>query len=262
MELYHAVLGSGSCGNSYVFFDGETSILIDQGFSFLQLKKRLIEVDVPLESVKGIFLTHFHPDHSKGLRVTSNKTNIPLYIHSEAIVKESVVFERLNLPLHNLYQIETNKVYKVGDFKIQPFHTFHDSGGSVGYFIENKGEKVTLITDTGKTSQEMQEFAYKSNALFLESNYDTDMLLDGPYPYKLKNRVSGQWGHLSNDQALDFVIKSGFKGSYLYLTHLSDNNNEVRLVEEIFNQNLSGSKVVVCPRGQVVNIMEGKKNEN
>lgn len=254
-NIFHAVLGSGSCGNSYVLYDGASSIIVDQGFSFVKFKKKFLALGIPIESIKAIFLTHFHPDHSNGIRVSSNKLNVPIYISKEAIEKEPVVFKRLNLPLNRLNEFEIGSCIKIHDFKINSFKSLHDSGGSVGYYIENKEDKITLISDTGETTKEMEDYAKKSNILFLESNYDENMLLNGPYPYKLKKRVSGKWGHLSNKQALSFLNDSSFCGDYLYLIHLSDKNNDVELVKKLHTNNKNISNIITCPRGSFINIL-------
>lgn len=259
-NFYHAVLGSGSCGNSYVLYDGESTIIIDQGYSFVQFKKKFLSLDIPLSSIKAIFLTHFHPDHCHGIKVTSNKLNVPLYIAKEAIEKEPVVFERLKLPLKKVIQFDINSNINIGNFTISSFKTSHDSGGSVGYFINNNDENVSIITDTGETTDEMKSYVKDSTVVFLESNYDEDMLLNGPYSYKLKKRVRSKWGHLSNSQALSFLLESGFNGKYLYLIHLSDKNNDVELVDKLFKENINIPNIITCPRGSVVNVL--KKGES
>jgi phosphoribosyl 1,2-cyclic phosphodiesterase len=259
-KLFHAVLGSGSCGNSYVFYDGETSIIIDQGYSFVQFKKKFLSLDIPMKSIEAMFITHFHPDHCHGIKTTSTKLNIPMYIPKNAMEKEPVVLERLRLPEKKIKEVELDKEIKIGKFIVKAFATHHDSGGSVGYFIENEGEKITLISDTGHTDDIMESYARESSILFLEANYDDDLLLNGSYPYKLKKRVRGKWGHLSNTQSIDFVKDSGFNGNYLYLIHLSDKNNNVDFVQNLFKDSLSSldTNIIVCPRGKVVNVMENE----
>ena len=263
-NIFHAVIGSGSCGNSYVFFDGKTSILIDQGYSFSHFKQKFATLNIPINSIEAIFMTHFHPDHCHGMKLTSTKLNAKIYISNEAIEKENTLFNKYAFNKLKEMNFNINEEIEIGDFHITSFQTFHDSGGSVGYYIENNGDRITLITDTGTTSDEMANYANKSNILFLESNYDENLLMNGRYPYKLKKRVLSDWGHLSNEQALNFVKDSNFNGEYLYLIHLSDRNNDVEIVDNLFKNNIDIPNIITCPRGQVVNVMEkninGKKN--
>jgi phosphoribosyl 1,2-cyclic phosphodiesterase len=252
MAVFHAVLSSGSCGNCYVFYDGDTAILIDQGFSLVELRRRLTKVKVPVSNLQAVFLTHFHPDHSKGLGVIARKLQLPLYINEDAIDGESQVFAKLNLPPQCVRPISTGEITSVGNFNVTAFKTNHDSKGSVGYFIENDDTRITLITDTGIVNETMMEFAQDSDYLFLEANYDKRMLLNGPYPKFLKNRVDGNWGHLSNDQAINFIKDSGFHGKGVYFIHLSTTNNTVEIVDEIAEDELSGMKYITCPRGELI----------
>lgn len=252
MAIFHAVLSSGSCGNCYVFYDGDTAILIDQGFSLIELRRRLTRVKVPVSALQAVFLTHFHPDHSKGLGVISRKMGLPLFINEEAIAGETQVFTKLNLPPQCVRPISTGEITSVGNFNITAFKTSHDSKGSVGYFIENGDTCITLITDTGIVDETMMDFAKASDYLFLEANYDQQMLLRGPYPKFLKSRVDGNWGHLSNDQAIAFIKDSGFHGKGVYFIHLSTTNNKVELVDEIAEDELFGMKYITCPRGELI----------
>lgn len=260
-KIFHAVIGSGSCGNSYVFYDGKSSILIDQGYSFSHFKHKFSTLGIPLNSVKAILMTHFHPDHSHGLKLTSAKLNAKLYIAKQAIEKEPTHFNKHNFKKTNLIDYAVDEVIQIDNFIIKAFNTSHDSGGSVGYYIENDEDKITLITDTGVTSEEMKNYAGQSNILFLESNYDEGLLMDGPYSYKLKKRVLSKWGHLSNEQALSFVKESNFNGEYLYLIHLSDKNNDEEIVSNLFKENFNIPNIITCPRGKVVNVMENNNND-
>ncbi|MBK5200976.1 MAG: MBL fold metallo-hydrolase [Spirochaetaceae bacterium] len=258
MSLFHAVLGSGSSGNSFVFYDGFSSILIDQGFSLVELKRRLGLVNVPISSVKAVFLTHFHPDHHKGLGVISKKLGVPLYINKNSIIGEDRIFEKLNLPKECVNPISPGDLVKVDNFEITSFVTSHDSKGSVGYYISNNETKITFITDTGLVSEDMLAFAKNSDYLFLEANYDELLLEKGPYPLKLKNRIRGNWGHLSNNQAFCFIKDSEFKGLGVYFIHLSSINNKVSIVDKMATENLDGIDFITCPRGELVRTSEVK----
>lgn len=256
MSLFHAVLGSGSCGNSFVFYDGNSSILIDQGFSLAELTRRLDKLNIPIDSVKAVFLTHFHPDHHKGLGVISRKLGVPIYINNKSIVGEDRIYAKLNLPANCVKPFDTGKMEKVDNFEITAFATSHDSKGSVGYYICNNNTKITLITDTGIVSEEMHFYAKNSDYLFIESNYDELLLENGPYPYNLKKRISGNWGHLSNKQAMNFVKDSEFNGLGVYFIHLSSRNNKVSIVNNIASETLGGINFITCPRGELVSTSE------
>ena len=137
------------------------------------------------------------------------------------------------------------------DFSFTVFPTFHDAPDSVGYSFFMEGERVTIITDTGKTSDQMKALAEKSDVLFLESNYCPDMLKHGPYPVWLQKRILSEYGHLSNFDALEFVKSLGCeKCRKVYLCHISDKNNTPEKVQEVFDSApLKNIKYIICKRG-------------
>ncbi|MCH3915980.1 MAG: MBL fold metallo-hydrolase [Spirochaetia bacterium] len=254
--MFHAVLGSGSCGNGYVFYDGKDAVLIDDGFSLAELKRRLVQFDVPLDAVRCVFLTHFHPDHHRGLGVFARKLGLPVYMNREGVEGERTKFAKLGLPEETVRLTEPSVPVAVGNFCLSSFKTSHDSKGSVGYFISRGSEHVTLITDTGTTSSEMAGYAYASDMLYLEANYDPQMLQEGAYPAFLKQRISGKWGHLSNTQAFQFIKDSGFHGNAVFFIHLSRNNNTVDLVNAGAQSCNFPFFTFACPRGEAVNPAE------
>lgn len=245
----YAVLGSGSSGNSYVFFDGTTSVLVDQGFSVVELQRRLSSVGIDLCTVSGVCVTHLHPDHAKGVGVLARKLRIPVYLHTKMVEQESVVFEKLGIPQECIALVQPGVAFSVGPFTLACFETTHDSGGSVGWHITYDGTTLMVLTDTGSYTSEQLGLAKKSDILFLEANYDATMLRTGPYPLYLKNRISGLYGHLSNDQAMQFIQESEFCGEHVYFIHLSTTNNNPTLLSEVA---LSQVKIpfTVCEKGK------------
>ncbi|MFA7109340.1 MAG: MBL fold metallo-hydrolase [Sphaerochaetaceae bacterium] len=259
--INYSVLGSGSNGNAYAFcFNGKT-ILIDSGFSRIELIRRFEKSGLDFSTVCAVFVTHLHPDHCKGLGVLARKDKLPIYVNQTTYEYCQSEYAKLGIPEDCRVIFEIGEIIQIGDFEISSFRTSHDSTGSVGYTIRIDDKEFCLVTDTGVYSDEMVENAKKSNVLFLESNYDETMLKDGPYPYFLKQRVAGERGHLSNKQAVDFLkncdvvcdkgevitLEESSKIEKVYLIHLSKVNNNAQHLQETYN-----SKVTVCENGQLV----------
>lgn len=249
--IHYAVLTSGSCGNSYVFYDGKDAVLVDMGLTLTGLKRRLDAFSIPFEAVRALFVTHLHPDHVKGAGVFSRATHLPVYISQKAINGEKKMMEKLKIDEVSLSPFAFQKPLSVGDFILTPFATSHDSAGSCCYRIEHTGTCFFLLTDSGIYSEELVTASKGASILFLESNYDEEMLVHGAYPLALKRRVAGERGHLSNMQAQAFLKDSGFSKGTVYFVHLSDNNNTIGIVEAEAKAALPQEVTyTVCERGQ------------
>lgn len=250
--MHYVILSSGSCGNSYVFYDGQHSILVDCGLTFTGLKKRLETHDIPLESIRALFLTHLHPDHSKGVGPVQRKLKIPAYVSdiSFSVNAELMKKSRFDMSDEYLKTFSHGSSLDCFSFTVTPFRTYHDCPGSSGFYIENGENRFLLMTDTGCIPFEASEYAEKSDVFFIEANYDDALLDVGPYPEKLKKRIRGTYGHLSNSDALEFAKKYSKIGSELYFVHISDNNNTPDTVEKLMKKGIpSGVFIHVCERG-------------
>lgn len=243
----YSILGSGSCGNGYIFSYEGQSILVDCGYSFKQMLLRMEQGGFTLDPVQALFLTHLHPDHAHSAGTFARRTGRPVYVSRRCYEHGRTEYFALNIAPECQRTIEPEADVKVGPFCVRCFYTSHDSPGSCGYSIEVDNKVFVIVTDTGVYSQEMVEHARRADVLFLESNYDVQMLRHGPYPLVLQRRVAGERGHLSNDQARSFLLDAGFDASRkpVHLIHLSDNNNCVELVQESTMQ----FNAHVCERG-------------
>lgn len=247
--LQYAVLGSGSSGNSYVFSDGTVSFLIDQGYSVVELRRRLERFCIGLETVQAVFVTHLHPDHAKGVGILCRRQPAGAYISSRSMLEQPDQFAKLGIPLQQVFPVEPFEVVEIGPFSLFCFATSHDSAGSVGWFITYEDQNLMVLTDTGLTTVEHKQLAKDANILFLEANYDKRMLETGPYPLYLKRRIDGSHGHLSNEQALLFLKDSGFAGNHIYFIHLSDVNNDPALLEKAARRTIQ-TPFTVCHKNQ------------
>lgn len=221
-------LFSSSSGNSAYIGTAKEGILIDAGKNAKQIELSLMQMQVDITALKAIFITHEHTDHISGLRVFASRYGIDVYA-SNGTLCELDNAGHLNGKF-NAYIMGTGCV-NAGDLKVQAFHTSHDSRESLGFCVETPDHrKITVATDTGIITEEIESALTGSDLVLLESNHDLNMLETGPYPYVLKRRIKSDRGHLSNDACaltLQKLVRTGT--TRIILGHLSKENNLPRL---------------------------------
>lgn len=248
--MRYAVVGSGSSANSYVFEVGNELYIIDNGFSLKEFKTRISDLGFEYTRIRAVFLTHTHSDHVKGVGALSRDLEIPVYAHMNI---RGDFFSHIG--------IEPDKHYSIKELDIMPFELSHDAKHSISYYFKIGDLRFTLITDTGVITHKMYHLAKRSDILFLEANYCENMLKDGPYPEFLKRRILSKHGHLSNRDAIKFLNDLNEEDecnlSYVYLCHLSKNNNSVEVVAKDFKDHYKADfPYRICNRDEAVSYME------
>ncbi len=240
-------LYSGSTGNSLFIETNDTKILVDAGESCKKITESLSNIDISMDSINAIIVTHEHIDHVKGLGTISKKFNIPVYANSEtwdAMPLQKDKIDEINIRTFNL-----KESFEIGDLKINPFSIPHDAANPCGFNIYYNDNKISIATDLGHINSEILHNLENSSFILLESNYDPNILKCSPYPYHLKQRISGPNGHLSNDIAgktITHLINTGLK--QVMLGHLSKENNFPELayktvVETLLENNYDESSI-------------------
>lgn len=213
------VLASGSKGNSTIVLCDNTKILIDIGISYLQLKRLLEANSLDILDFSGVLITHSHTDHIKGLASLINHTKLNVYIP-----------EAMYIDLENILPKERcvfiDDIFSINDVEVNLIHTSHDTTASVGYIIKYNEKELVYVTDTGYINRKFLDKMKNKDIYILESNHDEVMLMDGPYPRFLKERVISDKGHLSNKMTAKYLKNSiGEKTKYIVLAHISEKNN-------------------------------------
>lgn len=223
-------IASGSNGNCYYIGSEEDAILVDAGVSCKQVLLRMNERGLDPARLRGIFITHEHADHIRGTRVLSKKLNIPAYFTYGTWNKA----HKSSKPPFYKY-IHIDEALEFGKFRINAFAKRHDANEPCSYRIEIEGKNIGVMTDIGSVCENVVEHIQLCDAVFLESNYDDQMLNNGPYPWYLKNRISSDVGHLSNIQSVELIEKYG-NGQLktIFLSHLSGENNTPEIAFEAF----------------------------
>ncbi|MDG5800352.1 MBL fold metallo-hydrolase [Marinilabiliaceae bacterium ANBcel2] len=232
MEVEICAIASGSNGNCYYIGNGKDAVLVDAGISRRKVLMRMKERNLDINKVRAVFISHEHADHCRGVRVLSNKLNVPVYMTQKSYESCRTV----NRP-NSYTSFVPGEAISVGGILIHTFLKNHDAVEPCSFRIEYKGVNVGVLTDIGSVCNNIISHISLCQALFLESNYDEDMLWDGPYPYHLKRRVTDGNGHLSNSEAFELLRQHHhFKLQIVFLSHLSAENNRPEIAKGTFKE--------------------------
>lgn len=221
-NLTLCILASGSKGNAIYVSDGRTSLLIDAGLSGKEIERRMRSRDLDPASLDAILVTHEHADHVLGVGVLSRRYGLP--VHISAGTNEAAA-DRMG-KIRDIRHFVCGRSFAIDDLTIHPFSTSHDAADSAGFTIQRNGVKIGIATDLGIATSVVRTHLQKCSLLVLESNHDLKMLMEGPYPWHLKQRVRGRTGHLSNEASRDLLGELRHDGlAHVVLAHLSEENN-------------------------------------
>lgn len=216
-----AMLASGSKGNAALISTDKQNFLVDIGISCRMLNSKLKNLGMEIKDLDGIFLTHEHTDHVKGLETFCKNYQIPVY--SSEKTWQAVLMRNKNIERRNCRIIKGSML--CGDVKINSFNISHDAVDPHGYSFSYQKSKCTYVTDTGFVTEAVKAEAQDADTLILEANHDIAMLKNGIYPELLKKRILSTRGHLSNDSAGWFLASLQKLPEQIILAHLSHENN-------------------------------------
>ena len=244
MSLFISSLNSGSNGNCYYIGNEKEAVLVDAGISCREIEKRMKRLNLSMQKVKAVFISHEHTDHIRGLHSLVKRHKLPVYITTPTLR-----FGRLYLDYDVTRNFCAHETIPVGDLRVTAFPKLHDASDPYSFTISYNNINVGVFTDIGLPCENVINHFKQCHAAFLESNYDDELLDKGNYPYHLKKRIRGERGHLSNKQALELFKRHrpSFM-THLLLSHLSQNNNSPELVEALFTQHADGVKMIVASR--------------
>jgi phosphoribosyl 1,2-cyclic phosphodiesterase len=237
--LHLTVLGSGSSGNCAVVSTERTTVLVDAGLSAKQIALRLEAGGFNPSTLDGILLTHEHGDHTAGLEIVTRKWDIPIY--ATPLTRESVEDSFRHRPRWRMMQ--TGTPFELNDLRIECFSVPHDAADPVGFAIHDHESKLGFVSDVGFVTNLMRDRLQGSHTLFLEANYDTQLLeADTKRPWSTKQRISSRHGHLSNDQAAELVAALAHQDLHqVVLGHLSEDCNDPTTAVNFIRRALAGN---------------------
>ncbi len=252
MSLLFQVLASGSKGNAVLVCSPKTRILVDAGTTCKQIVQRLEKTPVRANRLDALLLSHEHVDHVSAAGVISRKFDLPVYLSRGTLE---------NLPpttgqLSSVSVFGTGRSFDVGDLRIHPFATSHDAREPAGFIIDHDGSRLGICTDLGIVTNLVRVRLQGCHGLILEANHNVEKLMEGPYPWFLKQRIKSAHGHLSNEEACE-LLETVYHDTMqsVVFAHLSETNNHPDLVLE------SCRRLRQSPQWECVRFELGKQDD-
>lgn len=239
MKLNFCSLSSGSSGNCYYLGNEFHGILIDAGISATAIRRFLRNMDISMQTIMGVLITHNHIDHIKGLELLTRKNSLPAFTTIK--IWESINTYPKEISPDCKRIIPLQKKFHLAGFDIEAFPVCHDAPETIGFHISAMDKKITIVTDLGHICQTAARYIKKAtDLLVIESNYDEQMLEEGGYPHFLKKRIRSDHGHLGNHQTAEYLADNiGDDHNAICLAHLSKNNNTPEKVIQTLQQTFS-----------------------
>ncbi len=240
-------LASGSSGNCQYIGTEKAHFLVDNGLTIKYVVNALSHLNIDPKTISGIFISHEHSDHIKGVGSFHRKYKVPIYCHEKTW--SAVVKQVGNYDQQLIHFLTPGERVQIQDMYIEPIAISHDAVAPLAFVFEHAvtGVSVAVATDLGVVDEQMLKSLYRVQLLLLESNHNVDMLLRGSYPYPLKRRVLSETGHLSNEDCARAIIHLYQQGALksVFLGHLSKENNTPDLAYETMRSSLALEGIVV-----------------
>ena len=221
-----ASLGSGSQGNALVVESGASRILLDCGFGLADAVSRLGRLGLAPQDISAIVVTHEHDDHIGGVARLARRHALPVWLTHGTLNG----FEAMFADVKTVNVIGSYEAFSVGDLQIQPFPVPHDAREPAQYVFGDGVRRLGVLTDTGCSTPHIEAMLSRCHALVLECNHDIEMLQSSSYPWRLRERIAGKFGHLDNVTAAGLLARlDNGKLQHLVAAHLSQENNRPEL---------------------------------
>jgi phosphoribosyl 1,2-cyclic phosphodiesterase len=220
------------------------------------VQQRLAQHGRNVQGVEALIISHDHRDHSHAMGVYQRKFGLPIYVTTKTL-QASRISCKLG-KLHDVRHFEAGATLRFGTVSVETIPTPHDGADGAAFVVDDGRRRLGILTDLGHVFNGLDAVVNSLDAVLLESNYDPEMLLNGPYPDFLKRRIRGPGGHLSNLEAAELLLAAASaKMKWACLAHLSHDNNSPRLAMETHRRVLNGSfPLRVATRYAVSDVLE------
>ncbi|WP_419189072.1 MBL fold metallo-hydrolase [Stieleria marina] len=247
-------LQSGSSGNCVYVESGGVRLLFDAGISGRQAEQRLAEHGKDIRDVDALIISHDHRDHTACMGVFHRKFGLPLFVTRPTF---DYVSTRMKVgKVNDVHHFNAGETLWFGHLSVETLSTPHDAADGVVFVVDDSKHRFGILTDLGHVFKELPRTIASLDAVLIESNYDIDMLENGPYPAFLKERIRGPHGHLSNEDAA-YLLQSALpsKLKWALLAHLSDENNDPRKALRTHHEILGHNFPLKCADRQAASEM-------